>query len=371
MAARKLRTGFTTGTAAAAAAKAALLTLWGQAPARVMVTLPGGGTLGVEVERTENLAPGRARAAVIKDAGDDPDATHRALILAEVELMETGNRANIVILGGEGVGVVTRPGLDLPVGQPAINPTPRDMIRAAIAEAWQQAGPPGSQPQARVTISVPQGRRLAQKTLNPRLGIEGGISILGTTGLVKPFSHEAYIATIDSGLKVAAASGAREVVLTTGRRSEKKAMALRPDLPELAFIQMADFFLHAMEKAAGMGFAQIGLVSFFGKAVKQAQAHSCTHAHRVPMDLSRLAEWLDQAGAGGELTQAVAGANTARHALEEMRAAGRLDLVPQVGRRLLAAMRGFAGPGPGLWAVVMDYDGSALFQGRLAEGAPS
>ncbi len=270
-----------------------------------------------------------------------------------------------VITGGEGVGVVTRPGLDLAVGQAAINPVPRRMIRQALRQAWRQAGPADREPRLQVTIIAPQGLRLARHTLNPRLGIEGGISILGTTGLVKPFSHAAYIATIDSGLKVAISSGVREVVLTTGRRSEKRAMALRPDLPELAFIQMADFFSHAMGEAARLGLRKIGLVSFFGKAVKQAMALPCTHAHRAPMDLDRLARWLGEAGAPRELTRQVAGANTARHSLEVLRLAGRLDLAPEVGRRMLGAMRRFAGPGPELWAVMMDYDHSLLFEDAL------
>ena len=370
MTAKKLRTGFTTGTASAAAAKAALLGIFGPAPTRVRVSLPQGEALEVEVDRVERLTPQRVRATVIKDAGDDPDVTHRAEIQAEVELLNGQGQEEIEIAGGKGVGMATRPGLDLAVGGPAINSGPRMMIRSAVIEAWQEKGPKGRAPRVRVTIVVPEGERLAQRTLNPRLGIVGGISILGTTGLVKPFSHEAYLATIDSGLKVAAASGAREVVLTTGRRSEKQAMAKRPDLPEVAFIQMADFFLHAMEEASQLGFKEIGLVSFFGKAVKQAQAQPCTHAHKAPMDLKSLADWLEQAGARRKLVQAVAAANTARHALDEIRAAGRLDLVPEVGRRMLAVMRDFAGPEPVVWAVIMDNDGSPLFEGRLQGEEP-
>ncbi len=365
MSGKKLRTGFSTGTAAAAAAKAAVLALLGGTlPDRVEVSLPGGGILPVVVQRVEMLGGHRARATVIKDGGDDPDVTHKAHIQAEVILRGGDQPEEIVIAGGAGVGVVTRPGLDLPVGEPAINPVPRRMIRQAVRQAWRQAGPAGRDPRLQVTIMAPEGQRLAQRTLNPRLGIKGGISILGTTGLVKPFSHAAYMATIDSGLKVARSSGAWEVVLTTGRRSEKRAIDLRPDLPEVAFIQMADFFSHAMGEAARLGMRKIGLVSFFGKAVKQAMALPYTHAHQAPMDLDRLAGWLVEAGAPGELAREVAGANTARHALEVLRAAGRLDLAPEVGRRMLRAMRRFAGPRPGLWAVMMDYDHALLFQGE-------
>ena len=273
----------------------------------------------------------------------------------------------IEIMGGCGVGVVTRPGLDLAVGQPAINPVPRRMIAVAIREAWSQNHGKGS-PAVRVTISVPNGLELAGRTLNPRLGIVGGISILGTNGLVKPFSHEAYTATIESGLKVARAAGLSEIVLTTGRRSEKRAMAIRPDLPDTAFIQMADFFCFALEQSAKRGMSRIGLVSFFGKAVKQAQALPCTHAHQAPMDLDRLAGWLARSGADQSLAAEAGRANTARHALEVLRGAGRLDLCPLVGQKALFAMRRFAGPAPELWCVVMDYDHSILYKGSLEPG---
>jgi cobalt-precorrin-5B (C1)-methyltransferase len=232
---RHLRTGFTTGSAAAAAAKAALAVLLG-GPAReiVSIPLPGGGRLEVPVREARWADPGRVQATVIKDAGDDPDVTHRAAIVATVAL-EAGE--GLRLTGGVGVGVVTRPGLALAVGEPAINPVPRAMIAQAVGEAWREAGRAGA-PAVNVEVSVPEGERLAKRTLNPRLGIVGGISILGTTGLVKPFSHEAYTATIESALAVAKAAGLAEVVLTTGRRSEKRAQALRPDLPEQAFVQI-------------------------------------------------------------------------------------------------------------------------------------
>ena len=357
---RPLRTGFTTGTAATAAAQAALALLLGRRVEAVEVNLPAGGGLLVKVVSVRLLAPGQALATVVKDAGDDPDVTHHADIQAQVRLEpRAGKRSRITIKGGSGVGRVTKPGLELAVGQPAINPVPRKMIRAALRQLWRQQGPAGEPLRCEVTILVPQGQRLATHTLNPRLGISGGISILGTTGLVKPFSHEAYVATIDSGLAVARAAGLAEVVLTTGRRSEKQAMALRPDLAETAFIQMADFFAHAL-KAAGRTMTVVGVVSFFGKAVKQAQALACTHARQGSPDLARLGDWLEQAGAPPALAREVAGANTARHALEVLRQAGCLDLAAALGPPLLAAMRKFAGPAPGLWLCLLDYDGSLL-----------
>jgi cobalt-precorrin-5B (C1)-methyltransferase len=368
MARRELRTGFTTGSAAAAAAKAALtLLLGGPAPAVVSIPLPGGGRLEVEVREIVHIAPGRTQATVIKDAGDDPDVTHHAAVVATVGL-DDADETGVHLTGGIGVGRVTRPGLAVAVGEPAINPAPRAMISDALAEAWAEAGRPGALAVS-VEISVPAGERLAKRTLNPRLGIVGGISILGTTGLVKPFSHEAYTATIESALAVAKAAGLTEVVLTTGRRSEKCAQALRPDLPELAFVQIADYFAFALGKTAELGLVRVGLVSFFGKAVKQAQGLACTHAHRAPLDLAALAGWLAEAGAPSDLTRAVAGANTALHALEMLRQAKALGLVGAVGTRMLAAARDLAGGGLEPWCAILDNGGgTVLYDSRVKGG---
>lgn len=363
MARRQLRTGFSTGSAAAAAAKAALLCLVeGQAPASVAIPLPDGQRLTIAVQEARRLGPGQARATVIKDAGDDPDVTNGAQVIATLWLGPQGPGQGLVIAGGPGVGRVTRPGLPVPVGQPAINPVPRTMIQEALAEAW----PPGQPLEARVEIAVPQGESLARHTLNPRLGILGGISILGTSGLVKPFSHEAYTATIDSALDVAKAAGQSQVVLTTGGKSEKRAMALCPDLAELCFVQIADFFAHALRQASALGFRQVGMVCFFGKAIKQAQGLEYTHAHRAPLELEQLAAWLEPK-AGAALASQIRGANTARHALELIEQAQRLDLVALVGRRMLGAMARLGGPGPRPWAVILDYQGRVLFDSPRRE----
>jgi len=357
---RRLRTGFSTGSAAAAAAKAALLSLLEDvAPPQVELTLPIGRVLRIPVEQGQRLEAGQALATVVKDAGDDPDVTHKARVSARVRLLAAGR--GVVIRGGRGVGRVTRPGLPVAVGEPAINPVPREMIRRAVEEAWRRAGREG-EPAVEVEISVAEGERLARRTLNPRLGILGGISILGTTGLVKPFSHEAYTATIASALDVAAAAGEQRVVFTTGGKSEKRAIKLRPELPELCFVQIADFFGFALGKAGDGRFSWVGLVSFFGKALKQAQGLEYTHAHKAPMDLGRLSGWLRQAGEEPGLCRQVAAANTARHALEILRGAGRLEAVELVGRRLVASARRFAGPGPALWVAVLDYDDTVLFE---------
>jgi cobalt-precorrin-5B (C1)-methyltransferase len=191
----------------------------------------------------------------------------------------------------------------------------------------------------------------------------GGISILGTSGLVKPFSHEAYTETIDLGLSVAKADGVDEVVLTTGGKSEKRAMVLRDDLPDTAFIQIADYFGYALKACAESGMKRVGLVSFFGKAVKQAAGSEYTHAHKAAMDLPALADWLRGDGLKEEIAYKIARANTARQALDILRAEDLLNLVVEVGRRMLRAASGFAGPAMDVWAVILDYDGTVLYSG--------
>jgi cobalt-precorrin-5B (C1)-methyltransferase len=365
-----LRLGFSTGTAATAAATAALsLVLDGRPPESVPVELPGGQVLDIAVHQAQYISGRSAWASVIKDGGDDPDVTHRAEINARVSILESlDQEPEIIIQGGVGVGRVTRPGLPVAVGEPAINPVPRRMIRQALTELWRKQGRPPQALRLEVEISVPRGKEMARHTFNPRLGIVGGISIIGTHGLVKPFSHEGYTGSIDSALSVAAASGLREVVLTTGGKSEKLARRLRPDLPEQAFIQIADFFAHALEQAVKAKMDDIGLVCFFGKAVKQAMGLAYTHAHKATLDHGRLAGWFTEAGAGPALIDQVRTANTARHVLEILTQAGRRDLVPLVGERMLRSAREFAGPGPDLWAYILDFDGQTLFRGeRKAE----
>lgn len=368
MARRRLRSGFTTGTAAAAAAKAAVMLAFGHELKRVDVSLPDGGSLSVPVACSERLAGEGCQAAVIKDAGDDPDVTNKARISAQVELAPARcGQGALKICGGDGVGLVTKPGLALEPGNAAINPTPRLMISRAVRQALAWAAPDETY-EVKVTISVRQGEKLAQRTLNPRLGILGGISILGSTGLVKPFSHEAYTETIDLGLSVASAEGLREVVLTTGGKSEKRAMALRPDLPEAAFVQIADYFAYALRACADAGMRRVGLVAFFGKAVKQAAGLEYTHAHKAAMDLPLLADWLQAAGLEKSISSQIAGANTARQALDILRHADALNLAEEVGRRMLRSASGFAGPALDVWAVVLDYDGTALYSGsKLGE----
>lgn len=354
----ELREGFTTGTAAAAAAKAAALFLLTGTRAQSMDTpLPPGGRLVVPVDAISPEGRRTARARVIKDGGDDPDATHAQAIEALVELLP-GQACPPIILGGKGVGTVTLPGLPVPPGQPAINPEPRKQIAAAVAEALAAHGFQGS---ARVTVEVPKGEAIAQQTMNPRLGIRGGISILGTRGTVKPFSHESYAASIRQALDVARAQGATHVGLTTGGRTEGLLRADLPHLPETSFVQFADFFALALSEAGVRGFAAVSVGCYFGKLVKMAMGFAYTHAKDTRIDFARLARWCAEAGLDPERAGIAAGAITARHVLEIILEDPAKDaIVGSIARKALAAARKFAGPGPRLGYRVYGFDGTAL-----------
>jgi len=304
-----LRSGWTTGTCSAAAAKAAATALATQQPqTRVDVVLPDERLVGFDVERCE-VAPDRAEAVVVKDAGDDPDVTHGAHLTATVSWLAG---SGLQLDGGVGVGVVTKPGLGLEVGGPAINPVPRQMIRDNVQVAVNLA-----RRGLRVVISVPDGEKRARKTTNARLGILGGISILGTTGVVRPFSTESWRASVVQAVDVMAAQGLPTLVLATGGRTEKAAMRLLPDLPVTCFVEVGDFTGAALRQAAERGLAEVVFVGMAGKLTKLAGGVLMTHYTRSKVDLSVLAELSPPA-----LREAVAGANTARHAYELWEAAG-------------------------------------------------
>jgi cobalt-precorrin-5B (C1)-methyltransferase len=364
---KELRQGFSTGTAAAAAAQGALSELLGRpCPDRMEVMLPGGGSISIPLARHGRVGD-RGEAVVIKDAGDDPDVTNGAEIGARVGRLEPGAGEDLRLLGGEGVGRVTRPGLPVAVGEPAINPVPRKMIRGALQRVWEEFCP-GEPLRLAVEIFVPRGQELARHTLNPRLGIVGGISILGTTGLVKPFSHQAYRATIAAALKVAQASGVQHIGFSTGGKSEGYLQALVPELPDTALVQMGDYVRFALKVAARMGFGEITAAAFFGKALKIAQGFGHTHASRGLADLKELGRLTLELTKDATLARAVAGANTARQTLELLTAAGAEQVVAQVGAGMLTALRDYAGPGPQLNAVVLDFDGSPRWRGRSPGG---
>ena len=362
----KLKSGFTTGTAAAAAAKGALsYLLKNKAPASVRIELLTGDQMVIAIHRCERISKRSARCSVIKDAGDDPDVTHNAEIGATVTLEELPlvsglsqkQHSGIRITGGAGVGKITKPGLEMPPGEPAINSGPRKMIHQAIQETLNQHN---FQRAVAVEIFVPKGEELAQKTLNARLGILGGISILGTTGLVRPMSHDAFIATIESALSVARASGNRRVVLTTGRRSERYAQQLWPQLPQEAFVQIGDFFKRSLEIAAGFGIAQITLAVFFGKGVKMAQGAPHTHAAKSRLTLGKLADWTLEVTGDSALSAGVSAANTARHAFD-MIFPNTPALVAHVGKKVISSAKQFAGQTAQIQCVIFDYSGKVAF----------
>lgn len=313
-----LREGFTTGSAAAAAARAAtLFALTGQAPVMVDVPLPPPhpaerSRLTIPIAHVADDGMG-VRAAVVKDAGDDPDATHGARIEAHVILDPafSGAGPHVLIGGGAGVGRVTLPGLPVAVGQAAINPGPLEQIRASVLEVL----PEDFMGIALVVIEAPGGEEIAKHTLNPRLGVTGGISILGTGGIVRPYSHGAWAECVCRSLDVARAAGHACAVMTTGRRSERFFLERYPFAPDICLVQAADFYAHALRAAAERGFTTVIWAVFFGKLVKQAQGFENTHARETELDFALLARWAGEAGADAAAQNAVAGANTAAQAL--------------------------------------------------------
>jgi len=355
---KKLRWGFTTGTAAAAATKAALTCLLrGTAPERVTVRLLTGDDITIAVHACRRIDERTAICSVIKDAGDDPDVTHGAEIGARVTWTPKAPDPAVVITGGQGVGQITKPGLEVPPGQPAINPGPVKMIRQSVAAALKQYGADG---RVETEIFVPLGVELARHTLNLRLGIVGGISILGTTGVVRPMSHEAYIATIQAGLSVARAAGLATVVMTTGRRSERYAQTLWPELPAEGFVQIGDYFEKAMGLAADQGFDQVRLTVFFGKAVKMAQGVPHTHARSARLTLAQLARWTEACTGNSDLAQAVAQANTARHAFDLLQT-DHPEVIERVGGEMVGAAEVFGRSAVRVRGIIFGFDGHVVF----------
>jgi cobalt-precorrin-5B (C1)-methyltransferase len=334
---RPLRKGWTTGTcatAATAAAYHALLT--GAFPDPVTVSLPRGGTATLPLSRA-HLRNGEAVAGIVKDAGDDPDVTHGAEIVATLALGAPGS--GVMFRAGEGVGTVTLPGLPLPPGEPAINPGPREMIRRTIAGTAALHGASGD---AVVTISIPGGEALAAKTLNGRLGIRGGLSILGTTGIVVPFSCSAWIHSIHRGIDVARAAGLCHLAAATGSTSEAAAKRLY-DLPEPALIDMGDFVGGTLKYLRAHPVPKLTLAGGFGKLVKLAQGHLFLHSAKSQVDMGGLVAMLAALAAPHEAVAAAQGASTAAQVLAIAEANG-LPLAEHIARRARAvALEALAG----------------------------
>ncbi len=347
----KLRTGWTTGTCAAAAAKAATRALLtGEPQDRVEVKLPKKGDerrVSFEVERCE-VGGSWTEAVVVKDAGDDPDVTHGAHLTARVSWRE---EPGLELDRGEGVGAVTKAGLGLPVGGAAINEVPRRMISYSVEEVLD--------PRARgvrVVISVPGGEKMAEKTTNARLGIVGGISILGTTGIVRPFSTAAWAASVIQAINVMGAQGYETFVLSTGGLTEKAAMRLLPDLEEVCFIEVGDFTGQAIKQALKNGLERGFLVGMAGKLAKLAAGVMMTHWTRSKVDNELLVGITREAGGSPDLIKEVKEANTARHAYELWSAAN-LEHAPHLlCERVAENLREYAEGKLEIHTIMVDFD---------------
>ena len=349
-----LRRGWTTGACASGAARAAFeALLTGSFPDPVPVALPKG--LRPEFAlATHELGEGSARAGIVKDAGDDPDVTHGALIVATVRLAPPG--AGVSFKAGEGVGAVTRPGLPLAVGEPAINPAPRAMIRANLEEVAARLGAGAD---AIVEISVPGGEKIAERTANGRLGIVGGLSILGTTGVVIPYSCSAWIHSIHRGVDVARAGGCVHVGAATGETSEAAIRALY-GLPDHALIEMGDFVGGTLKYLREHPVPRVTIAGGPAKMAKLAQGRLDLHSKRGAVDLAALGDLVAQAGGPPGLAEAIANANSGLHAFELAAGAGfGLPALVADGAWRTAA-RVLAGAPTELEIVVVGRDGRVL-----------
>ncbi|HEY1362372.1 MAG TPA: cobalt-precorrin-5B (C(1))-methyltransferase [Xanthobacteraceae bacterium] len=352
--ARPLRRGWTTGACAAAAAKAAYAALvTGEFPDPVEITLPRGErpAFALAVSRREERS---AVAGVVKDAGDDPDVTHGALVLATLRHAPPGS--GIVFRAGEGVGTVTRPGLPVAPGEPAINPAPRRMIRAAIEEV---AAATRHDADVEVEIAIPGGAALAEKTLNPRLGIVGGLSILGTTGIVVPYSCSAWIYGIRQGIDVARATGLSHVAGATGRSSEEAIRKLHR-LPEQALIDMGDFVGAMLKYLRDHPVPRVTIAGGVGKMTKLAQGLLDLHSRRGSVDLPSLAALAEPAGGSPALRERIIAANTAAEAFAHARDDG-VALGDAVARAAQAtALDVVKGRGIDVEVALFDRDGQLV-----------
>jgi cobalt-precorrin-5B (C1)-methyltransferase len=350
----QLRRGWTTGACAAAAARAAYEALvTGVFPDPVEIVLPGGQRPQFALSH-ERLGLDSVEAGVTKDAGDDPDVTHGALVIATLHRAEIGS--GVTFRAGPGVGTITRPGLPLPPGEPAINPVPREIIRAAIALAAEKTNGP---PDVVVEISIPNGAKIAERTLNGRLGIVGGLSILGTTGIVVPFSCAAWIDTIHRGVDVARAEGLRHVAGATGSVSEAAVQRLY-GLPETALIDMGDFVGGMLKYLRAHPVERVTIAGGAAKMSKLGQGLLDLHSRRGEVDLGWLAERAREAGGSELLAAAIRAANTGKEAFDTAAAAG-VDLARPVAEAAWrTALRAIGDGARELEIVVVDRVGVVL-----------
>lgn len=350
-----LRRGWTTGACATAAARAAFEALATDEPPPdpVEIALPSGQRVAFALAEWTREAD-FVRVGVIKDAGDDPDVTHGALVRATVRRAAPGS--GVSFLAGEGVGVVTRPGLPLPPGEPAINPVPRAMMRQTLDEGAERLGVAAD---AQIEISIPGGAEMAKHTLNGRLGIVGGLSILGTTGIVTPFSCAAWIDSIHRGVDVARAGGLTHIAATTGSTSEAAVQKLY-GLPDAALIEMGDFVGGFLKYLRTHPVARVTIGGGFAKMTKLAQGRLDLHSGRSTLDLPQLAQLARDIGATSALVEKIIAANSALEALQLAQAAG-VDLAaPVAARAWETAAQTLKAPGVELEILVFDRAGGLL-----------
>ncbi|MFZ3063930.1 MAG: cobalt-precorrin-5B (C(1))-methyltransferase CbiD [Nitrospirota bacterium] len=402
---KPLRKGYTTGACAAAAAKAAALavmryvlgvsvTHYASRITHVEIPFPDGSRVKFKIHKSEIIKRNSriiASASVIKDAGDDPDITNGAEIAAEATLWSRvkgqGSRRKIdlphalcpmpfiQIKGGKGVGVVTKPGLAVPIGQPAINPVPMKMIREAVEEAITIGSSrvkgqgsrrkidlphaPCPMPLLEITISVPKGKELAKKTLNSRLGIIGGISILGTTGIVEPMSVDAYTETISLGIDMAVAAGLNEIVFTPGRNSEKYAEEILR-LKEEAFVQMGDYAGFAFKAAVKKGIKKIYVVGQLGKMAKIADGNFKTHVRDSSLSLSHIAKWAEEWGYDKAISKSIKQSNTARQVSDFFEVRGDKKFFESIGNRVIEKIKGLLKKDIGIRCIILSSNGAVM-----------
>jgi cobalt-precorrin-5B (C1)-methyltransferase len=357
--ARPLRRGWTTGACATAAAKSAYTALLsGEFIDPVEITLPRGErpSFALAVTRRDGNS---ATAGIVKDAGDDPDVTHGALVLATVRRAEPAS--GVIFRAGAGVGTVTRPGLPIPPGEPAINPVPRKMIRDAVMDVARVHDAPGD---VVVEIAIENGEALAARTLNGRLGIVGGLSVLGTTGIVVPYSCAAWIHSIRSGIDVARAMGVAHIAGATGATSEAAVQKLY-DLPETALIDMGDFVGGMLKYLRAHPLPRVTIAGGVAKMTKLAQGLLDLHSKRGAVDLAALAAFADAAGGSATLHARILAANTVAQAFVLAQADGIAlgDVVARTARDV--ALRVVEGRGIAVEVVLFDRDGALVGRAGL------
>ncbi|HXW12742.1 MAG TPA: cobalt-precorrin-5B (C(1))-methyltransferase [Nitrososphaeraceae archaeon] len=355
---KSLRTGYTTGTCAAAATKAALSTLVNKEKlSKVNVSLPKDKQITIDIAWIKQNDDRTVTAAVIKDGGDDPDVTNGAEVCSTVSLLETADK--IVIDGGIGVGRVTKPGLGLEIGKAAINPTPLKMIYHAVEEILSQEKKKSYG--LSVIISVPEGQEIAKKTDNPRLGILGGISILGTTGIVIPYSTASFAASIRQSIDVSKAMGSDSVILTTGGRSEDFARAIYgTTIADHAYIQIGDFIGFGVKQCAIKEIRKVYVVGFIGKITKMAMGIKQTHVKGSHVDMNFLADIASRCGADKELVKQIKGANTARHVSELIDKYGLNSFYDNLCKEVHVHLTKYSQSQLKIKIILLDFDGKII-----------